>query len=225
MTLRVRLATLGFALCVLAAPVPAAAATTTPFGQPVQVGNARQVLTVKPLRAGSSYAQLSVWVKRSTGYWHRTIGPFPARVGSRGTTSSPAEGKSATPRGTYTLTLAFGIQPEPSGVGLPYRRVGSDDWWVSDPRSRYYNTWQVGPPNGRWNPAYGEQLRRYRPAYDHGVVIDFNRSPVVKGRGSAIFLHVGTGGATAGCVSVTQGRMLQLLRVLDPARHPRIAIA
>jgi L,D-peptidoglycan transpeptidase YkuD (ErfK/YbiS/YcfS/YnhG family) len=150
---------------------------------------------------------------------------MPARVGANGTTGAPREGKNATPRGTYTLREAFGIQPEPSGVTMPYRRAWAKHWWVSDPASRYYNTWQVGPPNGRWNPRYGEQLKRYRPAYDHAVVIDFNRRPVVRGQGSAIFLHVGTGGATAGCVSVSRQRMLQLLRHLKPSLRPRIAIA
>jgi L,D-peptidoglycan transpeptidase YkuD (ErfK/YbiS/YcfS/YnhG family) len=227
MTLRGRLTTFCVALAVVLAPVPAAGAApvTSPFGQPVDVGDARQVLTVKPAHAGSSQATLNVWAQRSDGRWARTLGPIPARVGARGTTGSPREGRAATPRGTYTLTQAFGIQPRPSGVTMPYRRVWAKDWWVSDPRSRYYNTWQVGPPNGRWNPAYGEQLKRYGAAYDHALVIDFNRRPVVAGRGSAIFLHVGTGGATAGCVSVPRYRMLQVLRYLRPSLRPRIAIA
>jgi L,D-peptidoglycan transpeptidase YkuD (ErfK/YbiS/YcfS/YnhG family) len=52
-------------------------------------------------------------------------------------------------------------------------------------------------------------------------VIAYNaaRTP---GLGSAIFLHVSTGGPTAGCVSVTQDQLLSLLRWLDPARQPRI---
>jgi L,D-peptidoglycan transpeptidase YkuD (ErfK/YbiS/YcfS/YnhG family) len=211
------------AVPVVLAPVPATAAATPPFGQPVMVGDAKQILTVTSARAGSSHAQLRGWSLRS-GKWVRTFGPVPARVGSNGTTSSPREGKSATPRGTFTLTEAFGIQPKPSGTGLPHRRVWAKHWWVSDPKSRYYNTWQVGPPNGRWNPRYGEQLKRYGRAYNYVVVIDFNRRPVKKGRGSAIFLHVGTGGATAGCVSVSSAHMVKLLRYLRRDLRPRIAI-
>jgi L,D-peptidoglycan transpeptidase YkuD (ErfK/YbiS/YcfS/YnhG family) len=40
-----------------------------------------------------------------------------------------------------------------------------------------------------------------------------------------MFLHVGTGGATAGCVSVSREWMLQVLRHLNPRLDPRIAIA
>ena len=230
MTLRHRAATVCFvaavALPIVAVPAPAGAATsgaaTAPFGQPVTVGDARQILTVKS-RPGSSYATLSGWVVRN-GRWVRNLGPMPARVGARGTTSSPREGLSATPRGTYRLTEAFGTKAAPAATKLPYRRVRIQSWWVSDPRSRYYNTYRYGPPNGQWNPAYGEQLSRYRTAYAYAIVIDFNRSPVVRGKGSAIFLHVGTGGATAGCVSVSSARMAQLLRYVTPRLEPRIAI-
>jgi L,D-peptidoglycan transpeptidase YkuD (ErfK/YbiS/YcfS/YnhG family) len=215
-------AVLAATVAVVATPAPAGAAAV-PFGQPVTVGDARQLLTVKS-RPGTSYATLSGWVLRD-GRWVRNFGPTAARVGANGTTGSPREGRAATPRGTYTLTEAFGTTAAPAGTRLPYRRAWNAHWWVSDPRSRYYNTWQTGPPNGRWNPAYGEQLTRYRTAYAYSIVIDFNRSPVVRGKGSAIFLHVGTGGATAGCVSVSSARMAQLLRYLQPKLKPRIAIA
>jgi L,D-peptidoglycan transpeptidase YkuD (ErfK/YbiS/YcfS/YnhG family) len=227
MTYRQHAATLGryiVVVGVLVSSLPGTAvASTAPFGQPVQVGDARQIVTVKSTRAGSSYAKLTGWVLRN-GKWTRSFGPVQARVGSNGTTSSPREGKSATPRGTYTLTEAFGLEPAPAETGLPYRRVWARHWWVSDPKSRYYNTWQVGPPNGRWNPGYGEQLKRYGRAYDYSVVVDFNRAPVVKGKGSAIFVHVGTGGATAGCVSVSATHMRSLLKYLRPNLRPRIAI-
>ncbi len=42
------------------------------------------------------------------------------------------------------------------------------------------------------------------------------------GLGSAIFLHVNIGSATAGCVSLPLGQLLDVLRWLDPARAPRI---
>jgi hypothetical protein len=58
-------------------------------------------------------------------------------------------------------------------------------------------------------------------AYDAGMVIGYNtaRTP---GLGSAIFLHLNIGIATAGCVTLPPGELLPLLRWLDPARTPRI---
>jgi L,D-peptidoglycan transpeptidase YkuD (ErfK/YbiS/YcfS/YnhG family) len=227
MMLRRHLTTLGLLVAAgaLVSPPPASAATSTQiFGQPVTVGDARQIVTVRSDRAGSSYATLTGWTFVSGKGWAKSFGPVPARVGAAGTTNSPSEGKSATPQGTYTLREAFGARYAPAGTRLPYRVFGSNDWWVSDAGSRYYNTWQVGPPNGRWNPAAGERLGTYATAYAHAVVIDFNRNPVVRGKGSAIFLHVGNGSATAGCVSISSTHLVKLLPYLDPALRPRIAI-
>ena len=217
-TLRCLGAAAAVALGVVIAPLPAAA--QSPFGQQVTVGDARQIVTV---RSAGTYATLTGWQLRG-GRWARVFGPTQARVGAGGTTTSPREGRAATPRGTYRLTEAFGVSPRPKGTRLPYRRVYSQHWWVSDPRSSRYNTWQVGPPNGRWDPGHGERLKSYPVAYAYAIVIDFNRSPVVRGKGSAMFLHVGTGGPTAGCVSVSRERMTGLLGWLDPALRPRVAI-
>jgi L,D-peptidoglycan transpeptidase YkuD (ErfK/YbiS/YcfS/YnhG family) len=54
-------------------------------------------------------------------------------------------------------------------------------------------------------------------------VIGYNTTRI-PGAGSAIFLHVGDGSATAGCVSLPVARLLVVLRWLDPARHPVIAM-
>jgi L,D-peptidoglycan transpeptidase YkuD (ErfK/YbiS/YcfS/YnhG family) len=67
---------------------------------------------------------------------------------------------------------------------------------------------QLAPANGRWTSA--EKLLD-RPAYDYAQVIGYNEARV-PGAGSAIFLHVGTGGATAGCVSVSTSTLVTLLR-------------
>jgi len=61
------------------------------------------------------------------------------------------------------------------------------------------------------------------PAYNYAAVIAYNtaRTP---GLGSAIFLHVGTGGSTAGCVSLPASQLLAVLRWLKPSAKPRITI-
>ena len=63
----------------------------------------------------------------------------------------------------------------------------------------------------------------YVSAYGWGAVIAYNtaRTP---GLGSAIFLHLATAASTAGCVALPRDQLLSLLRWLDPARQPRIAI-
>ena len=54
-------------------------------------------------------------------------------------------------------------------------------------------------------------------------MIAYNRAHV-PGRGSAIFLHVGARGPTAGCVALPVRELLELLRWLEPARSPLITM-
>ena len=60
------------------------------------------------------------------------------------------------------------------------------------------------------------------PAYDYGAVIAYNMSPIVPGAGSAIFLHVSTGGPDGGLRVAPTSELLAVLRWLSPAAQPRI---
>jgi L,D-peptidoglycan transpeptidase YkuD (ErfK/YbiS/YcfS/YnhG family) len=198
------------------------------FPVPVTVGNATQVITVQ---SRGSYATVLAWQHRSDG-WHQVLATTAARVGPNGVVPGAArrQGSGTTPGGTYTLTQAFGIRPNP-GARLPYHQVTNDDWWVEDNLSAYYNQMRGASQGGfRTNlPSSdinsSEHLVDYAVPYQYAVVIDFNRWPAVRYRGAGIFLHVNGTGATAGCVSVPLTTMVSILRWLDPAQHPRIAIA
>lgn len=204
--------------------VPSAAAE--PVGLPalaVDLGDAEQVVLVRGRSWSSSYATLEAY-ERTGDTWTRVLGPVTARIGRRGFSLDRSEGDGTSPAGVFTLTEAFGLFADP-GSGLPYRQAGMHDWWVSDPASPLYNTWQVGPSAGRWNPAKGERLAFHAPSqYGHAVVIDYNRSPVVPGKGSAMFLHIVGRKATSGCVAVPKRTVVSLLQWLDPARRPVIAM-
>jgi L,D-peptidoglycan transpeptidase YkuD (ErfK/YbiS/YcfS/YnhG family) len=63
----------------------------------------------------------------------------------------------------------------------------------------------------------------YVSAYGSGAVIAYNQARA-PGLGSAIFLHLSSGGSTAGCVALPSSELLPLLRWLDPSRQPRIVI-
>jgi L,D-peptidoglycan transpeptidase YkuD (ErfK/YbiS/YcfS/YnhG family) len=206
-------------------PRPYAAAH---FPVPVVAGNAIQVVTV---RAHGSYATVAAWTKTSSG-WHLTAGPWSGRVGANGVVpgSQRKQGTDTTPAGTYTMTEAFGVASDP-GTAMPYRHVGSDDWWVEDNRSSYYNQHRLGSQGGfdmslpESDVNGSERLVNHPTQYRYVVVINFNRWPATPYRGAGIFLHVNGSGATAGCVSVPSSAMVTILRWLRPSAHPRIAIA
>ena len=207
----------------VAAPRPADAR----FPVPVSVGDATQVVTVA---ASGSYATVTAW-QLSGGTWRRVIETTAARVGANGVVPASVrmQGSNTTPGGTFTLTQAFGIGSNP-GALLPYHQVTSHDWWVESNLSAYYNQMRsdlLGGFNTTWPETYvngSEHLITHTGTYQYAVVIDYNRWPAVHYKGAGIFLHVNGSGATAGCVSVPLATMEALLRWLNPAAHPRIAI-
>ena len=186
-----------------------------------EVGGARQAIVVTATRYGATTARLTAYERGPEG-WRAVYGPWPANVGTRGLAppGEKREGDGRTPSGVYGFDFFFGVEADP-GVTFPYRRVtGRSIVWDDDPSSALYNTWvdldrqQAGAEP---EPMYSV------PAYNHGAVIAYNaaRTP---GLGSAIFLHVSTGGPTAGCVSLPAGQLVEVLRWLDPSREPRIVL-
>jgi L,D-peptidoglycan transpeptidase YkuD (ErfK/YbiS/YcfS/YnhG family) len=185
---------------------------------------ARQLITVQATTARTTSATARIW-RRSGVCWVAAGGPYPARVGWNGLRVDRREGDGTTPIGTFPIgPTMYGVAPDP-GVRFRYVRVRCGDWWVEDPRSPAYNTFQrigcgVTPPFRTPTP----DLSRSPKAYVHFAVIDYNMHPVVPGRGSGIFLHAQTGGSTNGCVSLRTGDLLHVLRWLSPAARPYIAI-
>jgi L,D-peptidoglycan transpeptidase YkuD (ErfK/YbiS/YcfS/YnhG family) len=190
-------------------------------------GTATRVITVTAHSSGSRTATLQAWTKAAGGGWRRYGTSVTAHVGSDGLSTHPSESRSATPIGSFTLTQAFGHHADP-GTALPYIHTNSNDWWISQP-GRLYNTHQrcsSGCSFTRGSP--NEHLYYETPYYNYAVVIDYNtrNAPggVRQGAGSAFFLHVTDGAATAGCVAISQSKLVSLMRWLTPSAHPRILI-
>jgi L,D-peptidoglycan transpeptidase YkuD (ErfK/YbiS/YcfS/YnhG family) len=169
---------------------------------------------------GSTYATLTAYDLNGSG-WALKFGPWTARVGYNGIAApgTKREGDGKTPSGTYAFGFFFGVLPDP-GVSFPYRNVYSYDYWDDDPQSPLYNEWvDTRTQNAGRNPEPMDNV----PAYNYGAVIAYNtaRTP---GLGSAIFLHVDTGGSTAGCVSLPQSELVTILTWLNSADDPVIQI-
>jgi L,D-peptidoglycan transpeptidase YkuD (ErfK/YbiS/YcfS/YnhG family) len=192
-------------------PEPAGAAPAT----------AGVVVSVSVSASTSTHGLLQVWKRQANGSYRSAYGPTTAWVGAQGI-GTAREGLARTPAGVFGLSEAFGTAANP-GTALPYRVVDGHDWWVSDVNSAAYNTYQrCAPGSCSFNEAAGERLAV--PAYAHAAVIDYNRSPVVAGAGSAFFLHVSNGLPTAGCVAIGITHLQRVLRLLNPTERAVISI-
>lgn len=190
------------------------------------VGEADQLITVEASRYRTTYATLRRWNRSAAeGCFGPVGGAWTARLGVNGLKDRRREGDGTTPTGVYGIgPVMYGSAPNP-GVKYRYRKVVCGDWWVEDPASPAYNTFQHVPcgrrPPFRTNPP---GMWQDPVAYRHLAVIQFNMRPVVPGRGSAIFLHVSKGRPTVGCISLPASQLITTLRWLRPGKRPLIAI-
>jgi L,D-peptidoglycan transpeptidase YkuD (ErfK/YbiS/YcfS/YnhG family) len=175
-----------------------------------------QVIVVSASGYGTTLATL-----RAYSGSRLVFGPWTAHIGRTGFAApgTKREGDGHTPSGSFGISFAFGVAANP-GVRLPYRIAGVNDVWDDDPASPRYNEWV---DRTQADPGVAPERLRALPAYRYAAVIAYNSSRT-PGLGSAIFLHVTTGGATAGCVSLPLTELLQLLRWFDPAASPRIVM-
>ncbi|MDQ2750099.1 MAG: hypothetical protein M3Y44_11350 [Actinomycetota bacterium] len=188
---------------------------------------ATRVITVRASSSRSTVATLQAWVAAPGGGWLAHGGPIPAHIGADGLSSTPGETRSATPVGSFTLTQAFGAYANP-GTALPYFPTNSSDWWISQAGPLYNTHQHCASGCGFTHGAPNEHLAYELPYYRYAVVIDYNtrNAPggVHQGRGSAFFLHVTDGSATAGCVAISQTNLVAVMKWLTPAAHPRILL-
>ena len=199
------------------ATAQAAGATGRAAGATATASAAAQLVTVTAASYRATYATLTAY-RLSAGHRRRVFGPWTARIGRNGFAPPglKREGDGRTPSGTFGFGFFFGVLPDP-GVRFRYRQSQPYDFWDDDPASPHYNEWV----DQRWvNPGLDPEPMDVS-GYDYGAVIAYNTSRT-PGLGSAIFLHVNIGTATAGCVTLPMGELLRVLRWLNPARSPRI---
>lgn len=148
--------------------------------------------------------------KRAEG---RLIGPHGvvrAALGAAGIAATRREGDGSTPLGWLPLREVLyradrGKRPR---TQLPVRAIRDRDGWCDDPLEANYNR-RVALPAAR----SAEGLMRADRLYDVVIVLGYNDRPRVKGRGSAIFVHLAWPGytPTEGCIALSRRDIVQLL--------------
>lgn len=183
-------------------------------------GDSSQVLVVVGEDSSGFTAKLHALEKRG-GRWCSAFPPLPALIGRNGFAppGEKKEGDVRTPSGVFALKRAFGYAAA-IDTRLSYRQAGDDDLWVDDSNSPDYNRWVR---KGETSATSFEQMKLNDDRYKYGIVIEYNTDPVVKGAGSAIFIHVRRGEnlPTMGCVALAENDILRVLSWLDPKAKPR----
>ncbi|MGH7044044.1 MAG: L,D-transpeptidase family protein [Acetobacteraceae bacterium] len=135
-----------------------------------------------------------------------------AALGRGGIRAAKQEGDGATPAGVLALRrVLYRADRGPSPVCMmPMEPLAPDDGWCDDPDHCDYNHMVRLPHPGR-----AEALWRDDTVYDLIGVLGWNDAPVVRGRGSAIFLHVARVdfAPTEGCVALAVDDLRRALAI------------
>jgi len=140
---------------------------------------------------------------------------LPCKVGRSGIGTKVTEGDGVTPVGdwkpAYFLYRKDRIN-KPRSL-LPGFSINPNDSWCDIATSKRYNQ-----PLCFLMPGTSETLWRTDNIYDLIIVLDHNSLPFIKGRGSAIFIHIAQPSTihTQGCIALTQSDLLKVLAICKP---------
>lgn len=153
--------------------------------------------------------------------WQRKFRPIEAGIGNNGFAApgEKREGDGKSPTGLFELGQLFSYE-KTVDTKMPFMQSTAADKWIDDPGSPDYNRHIRGETDAK----SFENLRLKSDVYKYCMVIEYNTRPVEKGRGSAIFFHLGdkVPGSTAGCVAINEKSMQKILKWLAPESNPAI---
>tara|TARA_B100000029_G_C17522572_1_gene940452 strand:+ start:173 stop:667 length:495 start_codon:yes stop_codon:yes gene_type:complete len=135
-------------------------------------------------------------------------------IGKSGITNSKREGDLATPSGIYKIGTLYYRKDRNKFLKTKLKKkiIQKNMGWCDDIKSNKYNKEIKFPFK-----FSAEKLYRKDNIYDILINIRFNSSPVVKGKGSAIFLHLTNNKykPTKGCVAISKKNFLEMLPLIN----------
>jgi L,D-peptidoglycan transpeptidase YkuD (ErfK/YbiS/YcfS/YnhG family) len=151
-------------------------------------------------------------IVKKSGYLKYKKFKFRCALGKAGIKNKTKEGDNITPKGTYKAIKLFYRTDKISKIKtiLKKFKIKKNMGWCDDPRSKFYNK-EVKLPS-----LYShEKLYRKDNIYDLVVVLNYNFKPIIKNKGSAIFIHVTNKyKSTQGCIALKKEDLVKLLSVI-----------
>ena len=151
-------------------------------------------------------------IVKKSGYLKYKKFEFRCALGKAGIKNKTKEGDNITPKGTYKVIKLFYRTDKISKIKTIIKKfkIKKNMGWCDDPRSKFYNK-EIKLPS-----LYShEKLYRKDNIYDLVVVLNYNFKPIIKNKGSAIFIHVTNKyKSTQGCIALKKEDLIKLLSVI-----------
>ena len=160
-------------------------------------------------------------IVKKSGYLKYKNFKFRCALGKGGIKQKEREGDFITPKGKFKLIKIYYRSDRIKKINSTLKtiKIKKNMGWCDDVSSHYYNKQiKISKKIGH------EKLHRKDNVYDIIVVLNYNLNPIIKGKGSAIFLHVAKKNynKTQGCIALKKNELLYLVSQIKKNTQIRI---
>ena len=138
---------------------------------------------------------------------------FRCSLGKAGIKKKEKEGDNITPKGIFKIICIYYRSDRIKKITTAFKKIKikKNMGWCDDPKSSFYNK-EIKIPN-KFNY---EQFYRKDNLYDIIVPLNYNTNPILKNKGSAIFIHIANNNykPTAGCIGIKKSNLIKLLSII-----------
>ena len=131
-------------------------------------------------------------------------------IGKRGIGNKKREGDLITPKGDYKIKYIL-YRKDRVKIYSKIRKIviKKNMGWCDDPKSKHYNKLIKLPFKYKY-----EKLYKKENVYDIILVLNYNMNPVIKNKGSAIFIHIAKKNykKTEGCIAIKKLHLLKIVK-------------
>ena len=135
-------------------------------------------------------------------------------IGKSGIKKSKKEGDLSTPKGVFQLGCLYYRNDRIKKLKSKLKKkiIKKNMGWCNDSKSKKYNKEIYFPFKYK-----AEKLYKKNGIYDLFIDIKYNSKPIIKNKGSAIFLHIAQNKykPTQGCVALSKKDFLKILPLLN----------
>jgi L,D-peptidoglycan transpeptidase YkuD (ErfK/YbiS/YcfS/YnhG family) len=146
---------------------------------------------------------------------------FRCALGKAGVGKKRVEGDNITPVGIYKIVKIFYRKDRIKKISSKFKlfSINKNMCWCDDSNSKHYNQLIKLPTN-----YTHEKLYRRDCVYDLILVLNYNIKPIIKNKGSAIFIHVTKNyKKTAGCIALKKDHLIKLVSKINKSTRVKIA--
>jgi L,D-peptidoglycan transpeptidase YkuD (ErfK/YbiS/YcfS/YnhG family) len=160
-------------------------------------------------------------IVKKSGYLKYKNLKFRCALGKAGIKKKEKEGDNITPKGIFKITRIYYRADKINNITTSIKKVKikKNMGWCDDPNSNFYNK-QIKLPSKYSH----EKLYRKDSLYDLVLVLNYNTNPIIKNKGSAIFIHIARKNykKTAGCIALKKAHLINLVEEIK--RNTRVKI-